>query len=349
MSKRTICLAIVMFCLLTTISSAESAKWGSDTAVWAVLDNGMQVRQGGVNRLDGIGCETEDETYALENYLRSIDYLLINTDNMDIPEEEFELFKKYAPYKEYIKRDNEFYWDMKMFKIYVYRPVYETAIQSLKEKGSIDVETELGLLTSTVMLNYAEWYQKKRIGTVVTEFNDNIPSWYSRQGFLSISSPVDIEIKLEYLYEHTYNVLYVRANEPLLIKLKGGAYEVKEINTVSLKDDEEALPYKNNIQIGNKNTEDNPYILDVAAVINKYGIQPVSIEGMPDYSWKNRECQDYQNTNAPTETTSVEPTESQGDTPQRNHQPKFVPYLLLFIVIAALFLLYIRRIKKREI
>lgn len=311
MFKKIICGLFAISMLAMTPNFITYAAVNGAT-VYVQAEKGYLIRQGGINSIDGVKCQSKEETIELEIGLRSAGYIQVSGKNMDITEEEFNLFcvgeLAAISYSEYANKENEFNWNF--FKIYVDKNCYADAMEQIKAGNRINATTKSELGTSTVVINYSEWYQKERIGQVVQEFNNNIPSWVTSTGFLQITSPIDIVISLEDYSTHTINNFYVRANKLLLVKVREGAYIVKEVNSTTIPEIEEVLPYKNNIQIQESNTEDNPYILDLEKTVDKYEITSIDLSGKPDHSYQasenNSDTIDIDSENAVVSTSNVD-------------------------------------------
>lgn len=256
---------------------------------------GNAIRLGGFNSVDGIECKTREDVIAMEESLRRGNYILVTTDKMDITQEEFDLFfnttfqPMYSVYGDRTYKATELYWEMEMGKLYVYKPSFDDAIEQLRTTGWVSNLTQLEILNSSVVADYTEWYYEERAGTVVYEFNDKIPSWYST-GFLQIESNIDARVCLECMSDRTLYVFYVKANEPFLVKVKAEGMQVRVINEQPLKAGEETLVYNNNIKIReDQHTENTPYILDITKTVAKYDIPPLAdVDEKPNYSWENR-------------------------------------------------------------
>lgn len=290
MIKRTICVILTLAAITTPqIATTYTAYAAGNNPEWVQTESGKLIRQGGINSIDGVKCKTKGETIALENSLRKDGYIQVSGKDMDITEKEFNLFCRgklaAVPYAEYTDKKDEFNWAF--YKIYVYKPCFEDAMKQIKAGDEVSATTRSELGTSVVVIDYGEWYQKERIGKVVNEYNDNIPSWCKATGFLQITSPIDIIIRIEHFYTHTFDELYVRANKPLLVKLREGAYIVRKVNATDISEEEKVLPFKNNIQIQTINTETEPYKIDLEKTVDKYKIAPINLDGKPDCSYKH--------------------------------------------------------------
>ncbi|RJW77246.1 hypothetical protein DW025_01060 [Coprococcus sp. AF38-1] len=279
--------------------------------------SGNQILTGGVNELNGIQCTTRNDCEALEKYLRSAGYVLVTTDSKDISDENYDLLQKEfnSFLSRYMDRDNEVYWTK--YRVYLNKETYDNAISEMKKDGSFSIETELELIDSSVVLNYAVWDNYDRKETVVYEINDNIPDWWSETGFLEIYSPVNVMVKLEYRNDWTYHVFYVKANEPFLVKVRAGGYYVRTVNTQDVQEGENTLVYDNNVQVQLENTIDEPYQLDISKLTEKYDIMPIDLSDKPDFSWNNRNnisLNDYENGKVKLDYDSEQSKENTTDT-----------------------------------
>lgn len=128
--------------------------------------SGNQILTGGVNELNGIQCTTRNDCEALEKYLRSAGYVLVTTDSKDISDENYDLLQKEfnSFLSRYMDRDNEVYWTK--YRVYLNKETYDNAISEMKKDGSFSIETELELIDSSVVLNYAVWDNYDRKETV---------------------------------------------------------------------------------------------------------------------------------------------------------------------------------------
>ncbi len=265
--------------------------WEANTTIsfapqWYEIGDSLTVRSGGINKLDGITCSTQEDIFALEEELRNSDYILVNTDNMEISEEEYQLLSQTTTgFTDYIQRDNLYYWQL--FKVYLYRPVYDEMIAQLRENGRIDSLLGRAESTSTVVANFGTVYHKQRADQIINEYNDMIPSWDST-GFLLVESPIDACITMKYTSGNYFCELYVKANEPFLVKTKQGGYYITSINAVDIAVEEETLMYNNTVNISIDHTETEPIVLSIEKVVEKYDIAPLeNIEEKPDYSWNS--------------------------------------------------------------
>lgn len=304
--------------------------------IWYQVEGGNPVRAGGVSEIDGVYCKNEDDTEELENHLRISGYILVTTDEKEISDEEYNLLCNNGtylpPYSYCFNSENEYYWTK--CKVYMYEKSYNDAISQLRENGFVNMITRSEITTSTVVVNYAEWYEKERVGKIVNEFNDALPSWYENEsGFLCVISPIDAEVTMEYYAEHTLNVFYVKANEPFLIKMKHGGHLIKSINSQQIDEEESSLVYSNNIQILNENTEENPYILRLEKTVSKYNIPSVDISDKPDYSWNSGVFIPIED--IPEESVIVEEKNSASDSGEKRDSRLI--WSIIFISVASVF------------
>ncbi len=258
--------------------------------LYQVTEDGVWFRKGGINEIDGIAATTREESEALEEELRANAYVLINSDERTISDEDYALLLEHQD-KVYMGMwiaDDDTYHSS-MYRIYMFKPVYDKVISELRETGRVSGWTNSEDVCSTVAVNYAEWYHRERVGKIINEYNDSIPEW-SDTGYLLISSPIDACITFYFSGGSFYNRLYVKANEPFLVEMVTGGYIITSINSQALPNTEESLIYNNNIQIWNSHSIESPRELNLELVVNKYDIAPFEgvIDEMPDFSWGNR-------------------------------------------------------------
>lgn len=275
----------------------EELKDGNvyEGAEWYPSLSGRLIRQGGRNSIDGRKCETKEETEALEARIRNENYILISTDDKDITDEEYNTYTSATtapPFLDEIKH-TAFGWDNKMYKVYLYRPVFEQALKEIEEYNVIKSITLSEIYESSVIIDYGYWYMKEKVGKQDNEFNDNIPSFYDT-GFMQIISPVACEITILNSYEQGYYTFFVKADSPFLVKVKQGEYYIREINGTKIKLKEDLLPHTGIIWVQEENTEDNPFVIDLTEIVAKYNIAPQDISTEEDLSWENKDNIDYE-------------------------------------------------------
>lgn len=295
---------------------------------------------GGANEYNEIVCENKEETYALEMQLRASDYVLMNTDDREITEDDLKTLTGYSyvpPFNEYLDNKSELLWDMQMCKVYFYKPSLDDALEQLRSEGKVDVTTAFELSTSAVLIDYADWFFKERVGKVLNEFNDNIPSWCTETGFLEIRSPIDARVILEFWDEHTYEMFYVKGGQPLLVKVKDGLHNVREINYIGIAEKEPAIDLQSLYVRGERDTIDNPKVMNLSGIVEKYKITPLDISDKPDYSWGNKDNLEREDYKLPVESVEVASVPEVEEVPVK---PKANIFWLLGIVALVAGLLY---------
>lgn len=329
---------LMLFSLQATAVYAEETEETTEhDVIYYQYGDGIPVRQGGVNSIDGVKAESKEETEQLEASIRSQDYILVTTDDKEITDEEFEQFALgyyYPPYYKYFDRNNEYYWTK--YKVYVYKPCYEAAMEQLEEKQCVEALTDGELATSTVVIDYSCWYEKERAGKILDEYNDNIPEWYTETGYLQISTSMEVDVTLELVYEHTRYKFRVSPQEPFLVRLKAGEYNVRVLNTTDVSEAEEAVPYDNTIQVQTINTKDKPLELDLSNTVQTLGVQPLA----PDEPFD-----DGIDDSAEEETTGYSLTEErvevqEQETPEKEEQSHRI-WTIIFISVGGIAVLVI--------
>lgn len=271
----------------------DTNKFDTELKVYTISSDGIRCVKGGCNSLNDVACEDANDCYALENWVKANDYILISTNDKEISDSELDFWLENVPmpYSNFCNRNDVLLWQQKMGKLYIYKPLYDRILKEIDEQGSIGYATTEELLLSTVAVDYSIWYINSRVGLLVNEFNDRIPSWWREEltGFLEITSPIDVDILLEFPSYKTFDEICVRANKPCLIRMKQGGYVIRAINAIGIDYNEDTLVYDNHIVITEKHTKDNPYLLDISQTVEKYDIPSVDLSDKPDYSWDNRE------------------------------------------------------------
>lgn len=277
------------FCAIT--ARAETG-WDEDTCKWIYInddyEDGHFVREGGVNSLDGIIAESREESEELENYLQSHDYILCNTRNRDLTQEEFDTIKptlqKVLIYDEIVDESAGFYYQDR--KLYIYRPVYETIMSQIQESpiGIPNYNSVVELATSLVIVDYTMWNSIDNIGRIYTNeyINENLAKYDAEMGthydehagFLYITTNIDSRIIFVERNTQTYQQVDVKKNEPLLIKIREGWFKIDTINGIKVSENESLLgDYKNNnFKLSEKFTAENPMVINLIPVNEKYGI-----------------------------------------------------------------------------
>lgn len=297
--------------------------------------DGKLFMQGGINTYGSTVCESKEETYELEQRLRADGFLLMTTDDRDISDEDLATLTEgyyLPPYFDYFNSESEFNWDMQMRKVYIRGDLLEDALKQLRETDEVEKHTQIEIMSSSVLIDYGVWFVKERAGKVLNEINDKIPSWYNGAGYLEIRSPIDVAITLEIWDERTFIILYVKADTPLLVRMKLGMFVVTDINSTEIPFGEATIPIQNHYSIIEEDTIDNPCILDLNDVITKYEIKPADISGKPDFSWDNRDNLTPEDYNLPVE--SVEVKDPDITAPDDTKSSNWTIILLVVIVIA---------------
>ena len=251
--------------------------------------DGNYVKLGGYNSLYGISCWELEDIFALEKEMSSNDdYVLINTINKEISDEDYKLIFEgdfVVPNCDTIMQAQGAF-EHTLYKIYMYKPTYEDVLEQLRENGKLNNVTNSEAFTSTVVVDYRLQYLDDRAYTIVNEFNNDIPDWVSA-GFLKVNSPVDAQITLRDSYQSSYLVFAVKANEPFVTKIASSYYCIDDINGVDFTREDGKVQVKLGLKfsIEDNTTFDTPYVLDLNPIVDNYGIQPVDISGMQDYSY----------------------------------------------------------------
>lgn len=284
----------VLFCLniVPLPVRAESGKWNEDNIVYTKFyadnDDCNYAPNGGINKLGGIPAEDRDETELLESYLISIGYILVNTDNKRVDDEDVEMLKKCrfcgSPY---LDSSDPHFWNYDNYRVYVYQPVLEDMQRQYKENGKVELYTQIELNASSVVIDYYYWYTIERIGTVVdavNEINDKLPPQSEEgAGFVKFTTPIDCELVLFLNDMQYYYRLYLRKGSTL-VKMRSEHYKVESINSVSMEYGDKLL-YNGNYIVVYQQPEDDPLIVDFTQVVKRDGIGSVDVSGKPEYGW----------------------------------------------------------------
>lgn len=245
---------------------------------------------GGMNILDNVMAYTLKDLDQLEQALIERGYVLVNTSEKQITDEEFDLL-----YNNEDERNNQMFYDyahgfdfsqypeygIQNAKIYMYRPTLNDALRDLKNDGYVSDDIGLQLNISSVVLNYRACYENEQIGKIVNYYNENIPPWLKTTdkstGFLQISSKINVRVLLEDKFRFIKDEIYIPKGKSVLIELPVGSYDFNAVNEkVDISLDEEAISHNNQITILDTNTKDNPRVFDLTALEEKYNIQPIS-------------------------------------------------------------------------
>ena len=298
-------------------------------------------KRGGVNTFCHETCNTQEDSDNLEAFLNgNPDYILINTYNKDISDEEWKTIKENLnlfPFDYYLNEDFEFGFTNN--KVYVYKPLYDITMKHIQNGEKTDQMTQTYFSSTAVVVSDSQWFYRERSGQVVQEFNEHFTPRDTVFGFIQFESPIDCEIKIRNTHDNIYNVIYVSHDEPFLIRFPYGAYEITDINFVEMPQDEETLGAHNNnvFFLDDRFTEKEPKIITIEAAVRKYDIQPLDISDKPDFSWENRDNvteeeyaedrtidnEEYHFTGRPDETTPEE-TEPEVTEPVETTEPEIV-------------------------
>lgn len=291
-------LCIMFICPLNAFADDEiktdEPKWGEHTArrtkFWADCDECHWIRSGGTNKLDGIQAESREEAEWLENYVKSIDYVLANTDDKQITDEELSVLQMMNfSGKRYLDPDFHWGWASGNFKVYVYRPSLDLAVKHFKEDGMVDIHSYTEISLSTVFFDYELFNVLDRVGTTIDaidEINDNLPeNCIDNAGYVKFTTPIDCQITLHLLDNNYYYTLFLRKGSTLM-KLRCDHYMISEINTTTINEDGgDELLWNGNYIVVYKQPEDDPICVDLTQVVARDGIEDIDVTGKPNYGY----------------------------------------------------------------
>lgn len=315
--------------------------------------DGHAYRKGGVNTFDGVDCKNEKDTEQLENLLKVSGYVLVNTSQKEISDDEYKLLynnKVYTAYGQaYFEKPYYANDDNAETHIYYERHILNEILRKLRSGDIITTSIKSEVATSTVIVDYSVWSYVKRAYTITNYFNNNIPSYRTDVAFMLIKSPINIRLLLQDKYEFTISELFVKADTPLLIKVPIGDYVVIGINDKNIVAvHENALIGNNQLTVLSRHTQDEPYVLELAGVINKYNIQPIDLDDAPDHSWENRDDDDYQPW-LPTESTIIPEEVNQDTTTQSQFLWRIVfAAIAVLVILAIVIAVHVLKKKYRE-
>lgn len=353
MTAKTISKAIfiVILALSVVFSTTVYADVGDR---YKVHEDGNWFAMGGINQFEGVKAQSREETQNMEANLIAKDYLLCSTNDMMITDAEYMAFiSYYRPFwfSEYMANE-PFNWTK--IKVYIYKPCFVDFIEQL-ETQSVKEYTRDEINNSTVVLNYAIWDDVEKVGTISDEYNDNIPEWY-KSGYMEIRSPVDCSIKFWHSDSNRYYVFYISKDNPFLIKVRQGFYHLVEINSLEVNNNvddagEETLPYNNQILIYDNCTYDNPYVIDLYNLCNKYNVKDIDISGKPDLSIdQNQDIPDAPSTDVDIdkESTIVQDDDKKDSEPDSFSWRNLILWIVIGLAIVGVVVYEIREIKKKE-
>ena len=276
----------IIFILMTIQPLTAYAATGDR---YQFKEGGNWFAAGGYNKYDYIEAKTRDEANELELKVRAENYILVNSDNMQISYEDYKAIRDYKGYwfTKYMEHSDPIWNEV---KVYMYKPSFDEYIELVKSKSRDTMLCE-EINESTVVIDYRFFYYQEQVGTITDEYNDNIPDYIKTTGYMEIRSPVDCEIKVMRASTRTYHIFYVKKETPFLVRLVCDCYHIVNVNGKELNDNievigsgEDTLPFNNQIQILITNTEDNPYVIELNDLTVKYKIKDANLNGKPDYS-----------------------------------------------------------------
>lgn len=296
----------------------RKSDWRLDDVKQYIMNNDYEysnyIRIGGVNTIDEVQAESREETEQLEEHLKANGYILVNTKDKQISDEEFEfmkqVFQNIVIGDDMLEEDKLYYSENQ--KLYLNKDVYKVCLKQAKENGINEIKPQsiLELATSAVFIDYLVWNSLDNVGKVYTyEFiNDNLKKYDERYGteydknagYIYIITDMDSRIVFSEQYSKTFQQIDVVANVPTLVKIRNGYYKIDTINDVSIEEDESLLGnYNNNIfKLNNGFTPEKPVIIDLTKGVNeKYGIEPYNIEGNIDFrsnEWVDIDPDEYE-------------------------------------------------------
>jgi hypothetical protein len=278
-------LSIILSVILALSSSLTAQAKTGDR--YRLHEEGNWIAIGGRNEFDEVKAASREETERLESTLILNDYILVTTDKMAILYDDYIKFRDSHSFwfSAYIV-DKEPYWLTK--KLYVYKPSFDDYMEQLDSPNGLKRYTIEEINNSSVLIDYGYWDSVEAVGTISDIFNDNIPS-YCDTGYMEIDANINCEVKLLQAGTRRYYVFYVHKNTPFIVRLPIGCYHVVGVNNTDIPDNidnsgESTLPYNNQIQIQLQHTIDNPYIIQLNELSEKYRLKDVDISGKPDYS-----------------------------------------------------------------
>ncbi|MBR0542357.1 MAG: hypothetical protein IJK26_09155 [Clostridia bacterium] len=290
-------LCIAFICPLKAFADDEieisEPKWGEHTAAytkfWADCDECNWVRSGGKNRLDGIQAESREETEYLEQYIQSIGYVLANTDDKQITDEELKWLQTMSFIgSNYLNPENHWRYASGNFRTYVYRPTLDTIMKQVKEKGIPDYHSNTEMALSAVFIDYELWNVIDRVGTVIDpidEINENLPENCAEDaGYVQFITPIDCQITLHLLDNDYYYTFFLRKGITLML-LRSDHYTITEINTTAIKEGADELIWNGNYIVVYRQPEDNPIVVNLVQVVARDGIEDIDVTGKPNYGY----------------------------------------------------------------
>lgn len=317
---------------------AHAAEVNVDDIVEVKIDeDGNWIKEGGLNRYAGEIIDSTEQGHEMETRLRADNYIEIN----DLTAEQYEAFVASQEvnwwFEEYIRPEEDKYSEYYngWHKIYVFKPSFMDWWEEYQELGKASVTgvPTMEINSSSVVINYRVFWAREREGKDLSEeMNDGIPSWHD-VGYISITSPIDAEIKLFLKDERNYYTIYLRADVPLRAKLKSGNYSIVEINGKEIGTSDKNITNGNTIDIGweEEPSLEEPVEISVEGAVEAYGIEPIDLTGKPDRSIdKNQRLSSDEKV-----TVDEEEPESTEDVIQTD-KPNWFKRILVAIIIIAL-------------
>lgn len=294
--KRAAAIIIIVVIVLAIFIPAVSTPAFADTSKWDKsayyvnlypnVEGSNAVRCGGTNTLDDVRAESREETEELEQYLKKHDYVLANSENKEISDEELGILKALnINYKVYLDEENYRFND-ESYKLYVYKSSLNSAVKEYNKSGVTNNVNQYELNMSTVLIDYFTWYTVERVGQIMgnEEINENLPERYEKDaGFVEFTSPINAEVILHLIDNNYFYKIYLSRGKTL-VKLRSEHYEITNINSVDVYWGEE-LVTNNNYLIVRRNPEYDPIVVNFVPLVARDHIPDKDISGMPNCAW----------------------------------------------------------------
>ena len=258
--------AAAMLCITGSLTAAAFSD---------ELEELMYDHIGGLNFYNGVNygekgepSEREAEMQQLESTLRNDGYICLFGKYPDVKEEDYQKYLSCFPREE----DSviyAFYHDVntEYSTVYVYEPAWDY-IMAETLKGVIDTETDVVVAQTIVHINRQGIESIKKVGTHSDEWGDNIKD--EDCAYIKVTTPINVVITFESNDTHVFYDIPFEAGKTT-IKIRRGNYLIRNINSITVDDDEELLPFKNNINISKENGDKkHAYNLELQEFANKY-------------------------------------------------------------------------------
>lgn len=303
-----------------------------------ISEDGNWFKEGGMNRYDGTEVTSEQEAQEMETRLKAENYIEIN----DLTPEQYEAFvtndKVTWWFEEYIKPADDMYAEFYngWYKIYVFEPSFidwwEDYQESEAEALRADSVPKMEIDSSSVVINYRVFWAKERVGKDLSEeLNEGVPSWH-KAGYITITSPIDAEIKFFLKDEQNYYTIYLRGGIPFRAKMKSGNYSITEINGQKIDTYDKNMTNGNTLDIGWEDVPslETPFEVDITKAVEAYNIKSIDLTGKPDRSLdKNQKL-------ASDDKTIVKEDPEDTEDVIRANKPNWFKRILIGVIIAAL-------------